>query len=36
MIEACRKGPPTARVADVAVSEDEDDGSVGFAPKPTV
>jgi acylphosphatase len=36
MIEACRKGPPAARVADVAVSEDEDDGSVGFAPKPTV
>jgi acylphosphatase len=36
MIEACRKGPPAARVADVSVSEAEDDGSVGFAPKPTV
>ena len=36
MIEACQKGPPAARVADVSVSEAEDDGSVGFAPKPTI
>lgn len=36
MIEACRKGPFAARVAEVAVSEDEDHGNVGFAPKPTV
>ena len=36
VIEACRKGPPAARIAEVAVSEAEDDGSVGFAPKPTI
>jgi acylphosphatase len=36
MIEACREGPFGARVADVSVSEAKDDGSVGFAPKPTV
>jgi acylphosphatase len=36
MIEACRAGPYAARVADVAVSEAEDDGSLGFAPKPTL
>ena len=36
MIEACRNGPPAARIAEVAVSEAEDDGSIGFAPKPTV
>ena len=36
MIEACREGPFGARVADVAVSEAKDDGSGGFAPKPTV
>ena len=32
MIEACREGPYAARVADVAVSDAADDGSVGFAP----
>jgi acylphosphatase len=36
MIEACREGPFGARVADVAVSEAEDDGSAGFTPKPTL
>jgi acylphosphatase len=36
MIEACREGPFGARVADVAVSEADDDGSAGFTPKPTV
>ena len=36
MIEACREGPYAARVADVAVSDAADDGSVGFAPKPTL
>lgn len=36
MIEACRDGPPAAHVADLAVSEAEDDGSLAFTPKPTV
>jgi len=36
MIEACRQGPRAARVSDVAVSDVEDDGSVGFAARPTV
>ena len=36
MIEACREGPYAARVADVAISDVADDGSVGFAPKPTL
>jgi len=36
MIEACREGPLAARVAEVAISEAEDDGSAGFTPKPTV
>jgi acylphosphatase len=36
MIEACRQGPPAARVTDVAVSEAEDDGSGGFTARPTV
>jgi acylphosphatase len=36
MIEACRDGPFAARVAEVAVSDDEEDGSSGFAPRPTV
>jgi acylphosphatase len=36
MIEACRRGPFGARVTDVAVSEAEDDGSDGFAARPTV
>jgi acylphosphatase len=36
MIEACRQGPPAARVVDVAVSDAEDDGSDGFSARPTV
>jgi acylphosphatase len=35
MIEACREGPFGARVSDVAVSDADDDGSVGFTAKPT-
>ena len=35
MIQACRKGPPAARVAEVSVSEAEDDRSVGFTARPT-
>jgi acylphosphatase len=36
MIEACRRGPRAARVADLAVTDDEDDGSTGFDARPTV
>jgi len=36
MIEACRQGPFAARVSGVAVTEAEDDGSRGFAPRPTL
>ena len=36
IIEACREGPFGARVADVAVSDAEDDGGLGFTPKPTL
>jgi acylphosphatase len=36
MIEACRRGPPAARVTAVESSEAEDDGSAGFAPRTTV
>lgn len=36
MIEACRRGPPAARVAAVEVAEAEDDGSAGFTARPTV
>jgi acylphosphatase len=35
MIEAARKGPIGARVTDVTVTPDEDDGSAGFAARPT-
>ena len=35
MIDACRRGPRAAQVADVLVSEDTDDGSTGFAARPT-
>lgn len=34
-IEASRKGPTGARVADVTVTPDKDDGSVGFVARPT-
>jgi acylphosphatase len=36
LIEACRQGPRAAVVADVSVEDAEDDGSVGFAARPTV
>ena len=36
MIEACREGPFGAGVADVAVSDAADDGSIGFTPRPTL
>jgi acylphosphatase len=36
MLDACRAGPPPARVVQVLPSEAEDDGSIGFTPKPTV
>ena len=36
MIEACREGPFGARVSDVAVSDAEDDRSMGFGAKPTL
>jgi acylphosphatase len=35
MIEACRDGPPGARVSDVAAATGEDDGSAGFDARPT-
>ena len=35
MIDACRQGPPAARVIDVAVSEAEDEGSRAFTSRPT-
>jgi acylphosphatase len=36
MLAACRNGPPAAIVADVALSESEDDGSTAFTARPTV
>ena len=36
MIEACREGPFSARVTDIAVSDAGDDGSLGFTSKPTL
>ena len=36
MIEACREGPLGARVSDIAIRNADEDGSVGFTPKPTV
>ena len=36
MIEACHEGPLAARVAEVGISDAEDDGSNAFTPKPTV
>ena len=36
MVEACRRGPRAATVADVAVREAEDDGSPDFAARPTI
>ena len=36
LIEACRKGPPAARVIGVAVSDAEDDGSQAFTTRATI
>lgn len=36
MIEASRLGPPGARISEVHVADEEDDGSLGFAVRPTV
>jgi acylphosphatase len=35
MIDQCRDGPPASHVAEIAVVEAQDDGSAGFAPRPT-
>lgn len=35
VVEACRSGPRAATVTDVVVGEAEDDGSAGFAARPT-
>ena len=35
MVEASRRGPLGARVADVTVIPDADEGSVGFVARPT-
>ena len=35
LIEACRRGPYGARVAELTAVPDEDDGSIGFAAVPT-
>jgi acylphosphatase len=35
MIEAARAGPPAARVGAVQVTDDQDDGSLGFGPRPS-
>ena len=36
LIEACREGPRAAIVTDVAVTDGEDDGSIGFGARPTI
>jgi hypothetical protein len=35
LIEAARNGPIGARVTDVTITPDKDDGSVGFVARPT-
>ena len=35
LIEACRRGPYGARVAELTAVPDEDDGSIGFTAVPT-
>jgi acylphosphatase len=35
MIEAARQGPRAAHVSAVEVTDDEDDGSIGFGARPT-
>lgn len=36
MIEACRRGPRAAHVHEVAITDAEDDGSLGFEARATV
>jgi acylphosphatase len=36
MVEACKKGPPHARVAGILVAEVEDDGEPDFRQLPTL
>jgi len=36
LIEACQEGPSAAVVTDVSVEHSEDDGSIGFASRPTI
>jgi acylphosphatase len=36
LIAAARRGPPAARVCEIRVTDDEDDGSVGFTALPTL
>ena len=36
LVEACRTGPRAAVVADVAVADSADNGSLGFGARPTV
>jgi len=36
LVEACRRGPPAARVTEIAISEAAEDGVAGFAARPTV
>jgi acylphosphatase len=35
MVEASRRGPPAAQVAEVTATPDVDDGSIGFTALPT-
>lgn len=35
MIEAARQGPRAAHVSAIEVTDDEDDGSIGFGARPT-
>jgi acylphosphatase len=35
MIEACRRGPPAARVIAIEIEDGEDDGSISFTTLPT-
>jgi acylphosphatase len=35
MIEVSRRGPPAAGVSGLNISDDQDDGSVGFITRPT-
>ncbi|MGH7112873.1 MAG: acylphosphatase [Stellaceae bacterium] len=35
LIEACGRGPASARVSEVAIAEDREEGDVGFVARPT-